>query len=495
MMGKANHPMNRTRQNPPTRPNNTNASTRHDAGKDPRSMPEAVIQPRVALRRTLGPLDGAALVIANVIGVGIFTTPGVVAGMVTDTAGFLGVWVVGGAFALIGALAYAELAALLPKAGGEYLYLSRAFGPLAGFLTGWTSFVAGFSGAVAAAAIGFAAYLERFFPSILSPDPLFSVPLGITTLSVSGQTAAALAVIGIVSAIHLRGLTPGRHFQNAVVGACLVAVALFVVFGFMEEGQAVPTVPPVQGDTSASAWLLALVPVLFTYSGWNAAVYVAEEVRDPGRNVWKALLLGTAVVMLVYLVLNSLYLHALPLAQLADIVEVGDVAAGVLFGPVGASLLTAVILLALISSVSAMVMAGPRVYYAMARDGLFPRAAGRLHRRFQTPAVAIAAQAVWSAVLVLTGTFEDLLIYTGFAVVLFSAVAVAALYVLRRRQAAASPPGFIRRILPMCFVGFSLLVVVNALVRSPWPSVAGLLVIGAGLPVYLWVRRHRRETA
>ncbi len=453
-------------------------------------MPDAVTEAPVALRRTLGPLDGAVLVIANVIGVGIFTTPGVVAGMVSDTVGFLGVWVVGGGFALIGALAYAELAALLPRAGGEYLYLSRAFGPLAGFLTGWTSFVAGFSGAVAAAAIGVAAYLERFLPSVLSADPLLAVPLGITSLTVSGQTVAAVLVIMLISTIHLLGVAPGRHFQNGLVGACLVAVGLFVVVGFMEEGQGEFVAPTLQGGTSTSAWLLALVPVLFTYSGWNAAVYVAEEVRDPQRNMWKALLLGTVVVMLVYLVLNGLYLHALPLADLANVVEVGDAAADVLFGPMGASLLTVVIVLALVSSVSAMAMAGPRVYYAMARDGLFPRAAGRLHRRFQTPSFAITAQAVWSSVLVLTGTFEDLLIYTGFAVVLFSAISVSALYVLRRQHAEASSPGLSRQVLPMVFVLFSLVVVVNALIRSPWPSLAGLLVISAGIPVYVWLRRR-----
>lgn len=442
------------------------------------------------LQRTLGPLDGAALVVANVIGVGIFTTPGIVAGMVPNAAGFFGVWVVGGAIAFIGALSYAELAVLLPKAGGEYLYLSRAFGPLAGFLTGWTSFVAGFSGAIAAAGIGFAAYLERFFPTGLSAEPLLSVSLGVATLSISGQTLAALAVIAVISAIHIRGVQPGRRFQNILVGACLVAVGLFVIWGFFEEGQEPAPLPVSNESTNVSAWLLALVPVLFTYSGWNAAVYVAEEVRDPGRNMWKALLLGTGAVMVVYLVLNGLYLHALPLVQLADVVEVGDAAADVLFGPVGAMLLTAVILLALASSISAMVMAGPRIYYAMARDGVFPRAAGHIHDRFQTPAVAIVAQAVWSAVLVLTGTFEDLLIYTGFSIVLFSGVAVAALYVLRRRHEGQQKLGFGRRVLPMAFIIVSLVVVVNALVQSPMPSIAGLLVISTGIPVFWWLRRR-----
>lgn len=267
-----------------------------------RALREATVAPR----RTLGALDGAALVIANVIGVGIFTTPGMVAGMVPTTAGFFGVWIVGGVFALIGALAYAELAALLPQAGGEYLYLSRAFGPLAGFLTGWTSFVAGFSGAIAAAAIGFAAYLERFFPAALSGEPLVSVPLGLFSVSMSGQTLAALAVIFIISAIHLRGVQAGRHFQNGLVGVCLLAVGLFLVGGFLEGVPTPPAAPVVPQESGASAWLLALVPVLFTYSGWNAAVYVAEEVRDPKRNVLRALLLGTGTVMVVYCSTDSL---------------------------------------------------------------------------------------------------------------------------------------------------------------------------------------------
>ena len=451
--------------------------------------------PETRLRRTLGPVDGAALVVANVLGVGIFTTPGIVAGMVSDATGFLSVWIVGGAFALIGALAYAELAALLPRAGGEYLYLSRAFGPLAGFLTGWTSFVAGFSGAIAAAAIGFAAYLERFFPTMLNAEPFVSIPLGVTSLTLSGRTLGALAVIVVISSIHVRGVHPGRRFQNGLVLACLAAVGLIVVWGFLQEGET-PSSSAGQAPTNASAWFLALVPVLFTYSGWNAAVYVAEEVRDPRRNVWKALMLGTGTVMIVYLLLNGLYLHALPLARLAGVVEVGDATAAVLFGPVGASLLTAVILLALASSVSAMVMAGPRVYYAMARDGVFPRAAGRIHPRFHSPAIAITAQAGWSALLVLTGTFEDLLIYTGFAVVLFSAVSVASLFVLRRKYASAPAfrPSLGRHVLPVLFIGFSLVVVANALVRSPLPSFAGLLVILTGVPVFWWLHQKRGST-
>ncbi|MFQ5572050.1 MAG: APC family permease [Rhodothermales bacterium] len=458
-------------------------------------MPQDVLtETPPVLRRTLGPFDGAALVVANVIGVGIFTVPGVVAGMVAEPFAFFAVWIVGGVFALIGALAYAELAAMLPRAGGEYLYLREAFGPLAGFLTGWTSFVAGFSGAIAAAAIGFAAYLGRFFPVALDADPFFSIPLGIARLSFSPQTLVALAVIFIISAIHIRGVNPGRRFQNGLAGACLLAVGFFVVMGFLAEGRAeqAPLPGPADTGTGASAWLLALIPVMFTYSGWNAAVYVAEEVRDPTRNVFKALMLGTAAVIIAYLLLNGLYLHALPLARLADVIEVGDAAAEVLFGSIGASLLSVVVLLALASNVSAMVMAGPRIYYAMARDGLFPGAMQRVYLRRQTPAVAIAAQAVWSAVLVLTGTFEDLLVYTGFAIVLFSAVAVSALYVLRRTHAADGMPlrGPGQRVLPLLFIAFSLVVVVNALYGSPLPSAAGLLVISAGIPVYWWLRRR-----
>lgn len=455
-----------------------------------RTVQRASSQPSQSLTRRLGLFDGAALVVSNMIGVGIFTTPGIIAGMVPHPVAFLGVWVVGGLLAFIGALAYAELAALHPQAGGEYLYLREAFGPQAGFLAGWTSFVAGFSGAIAAVAVGFAAYLGRFIPWAASTDPLLAIPLGLTALEISPRTLVALAVILMVSAVHVRGLEPGRRFQNGLAIGSVLTIMGLLLFGFTVADTAAELVVSPRAPLELGQWLLALILVMFTYSGWNAAVYVAEEVRNPERNVLRALLLGTIAVIVLYVLLNGLYLYALPMADLAGIIEVGDATAEALFGSAGAVLLTLVILLALASSVSAMVVTGPRIYFAMARDGVFPPFASRIHPRFKTPTLAIIMQGLWSSLLVISGTFEALLTYTGFAVVLFAALSVLALFKLRRLYGTKSSLGF--SFLLALFVIFSLVIVVNALLTTPLPSIAGLLIISTGIPLYRWYNTSRQ---
>jgi APA family basic amino acid/polyamine antiporter len=237
---------------------------------------------------------------------------------------------------------------------------------------------------------------------------------------------------------------------------------------------------------------------MFTYSGWNAAVYVAEEIRDPGQRLPRALALGTIVVVLVYLAMNAVYLHALPMELLQQTeMRVVDVAGGRLFGEAAATLLAVLSLLITAGSISAMVFAGPRVYYAMARDGLFVPAAAAVHPRWRTPAVAIVAQGLWSALLVLSGTFAQLVNYTGFAIVLFSGIAVTAIFVLRRRQPDAPRPfrawGY--PVAPALYAGMSGAMVVNAIWREPGPSAAGLVLIACGIPLYLALRARAARGA
>lgn len=443
------------------------------------------------LVRVLGPADAAALVVSNVIGVGIFTVPGIIARMVPHPAAILVLWVVGGVLAFAGAGAYAELAALRPRAGGEYVYLHDAFGPLAGFLTGWTSFVAGFSGAIAAGAVGLAAYLGRYWPAAASTTPLAQLPLHVFTLDVSPRALVAVSVIFVLSLVHIFGLGPGKLVQNTLALANVGALLLLILLGFAVGHRAAQPPAPSQPHLSAVTWLLALVPVMFTYSGWNAAAYVAEEVREPARNIPRALAAGTAIVVVVYALLNALYLRALPLSELAGKVNSGEAAAAALFGPGAASAMTAILVVALTGGISAMIIAGPRVYFAMARDRAFPPFAARLSR-FRTPAVAILAQALWSALLVVSGTFDQLLIYTGFVVVFFSAVAVVALFVLRWRNPAEPRPfrswGY--PVGPGLFVLVSLAMMVSAIWEQPKPAAAGLVVMLAGIPIYWWSRRR-----
>ena len=430
---------------------------------------------------------------SNVIGSGIFIVPAVVAQLAPSPAAMLGVWLVGGALALAGALAYAELAALRPQAGGEYVYLKEAYGPLLGFLAGWTSFVAGFSGAIAASAVGMAGILGRFVPAAADTTPIFSVSLAFVSLTLSPQSAVALATIVGLSVVHSVGLGPGRVVNNLLAGAKIAVLVVVVALGF-SLGRGNATHYAEGGPVALASWTFALIPVLFSYSGWNAAAYVSEEIRDPEKNVPRALLMGTGIVVVIYLALNMVYVYAMPLTEFPNqALRIGDVAVERLFGPGVAGAWAAASIVMIAAAISAMVLAGPRIYYAMARDGLFFPAAARVHPRSRTPVVAIAAQAAWSSVLVLTGTFDQLVEYTGFGVVLFAGIAVFAVFVLRRKRPLEHRPfrawGY--PLAPLFFVVASLLIVVNALRESPATSGGGLLIIGLGVPFYfLWRCRN-----
>jgi APA family basic amino acid/polyamine antiporter len=447
------------------------------------------------LERRLGPFDAAAIIVANVIGGGILFTPPLVAAAIPNAFWFLSVWVAGGALAFAGAMAYAELASLRPRAGGEYVYLREAFGNLAAFLTGWTSFVAGFTGAIAASAIVTTFYLERFFPGAANSTPFFVVPLPYVPLTFSRQTIVAIAAIVLMAAIHVRGVGPGRIMGNVLAALKVSALLMFIALGFSIGAGSSANLTATSGAVVSSAWLLALIPVMFTYSGWNAAGYIAEEIRDPGRNVPRAFALGTAAVIVIYLSLNILYLYVLPVGELAKVQgSVLDVIAERLLGARAGDIMGIVSIISLAASISAMTFAGPRVYYAMARDGLFFDAAATIHPKFKTPAVAIVAQALWAILLVLSGSADALTNYTGFAIVLFAGIAVMSLFVLRRREPGAPRPfkamGY--PVAPAIFVVACLLIVLNGIYSRPGPTGAGLLVMAAGVPLYLWLTRRRR---
>lgn len=451
--------------------------------------------PASQLERRLGPLDAAAIIVANVIGGGILFTPPQVAAAVPNAIWFLSAWVAGGALAFAGAMAYAELAALRPRAGGEYVYLNAAFGRLAAFLTGWTSFVAGFTGAIAASAIVLTFYLERFIPGAANSAPFFVVPVPYVPLTFSRQTLVALSAIALMAGIHIRGVGPGRITGNVLAALKVSALLMFIALGFSIGSGSAANLTASAGPVMSSSWLLALIPVMFTYSGWNAAGYIAEEIRDPGRNVPKAFALGTAAVIVIYLSLNALYLYVLPVGDLAQVKgSVLDVVADRLLGARAGDIMGIVSIISLAASISAMTFAGPRVYYAMARDGLFFEAAARVHSRYRTPAAAIVAQAAWAGLLVLSGSADALTNYTGFAIVLFAGIAVTALFVLRMREPAAPRPfraiGY--PVAPAIFIIACALIVANGIYSRPGPTGAGLLVIAAGIPLYVWLTRRTR---
>ncbi len=453
--------------------------------------------PESSLVRRLGPLDAAAIIVANVIGAGILFTPPQVATAAPNSFWFLGAWLAGGALAFAGAMAYAELASLRPRAGGEYVYLREAFGPLMAFLTGWTSFVAGFTGAIAASAIVVTFYLERFIPGVSNSTPFFVVPLPFVPLTFSRQTMVAIVAIALMAWIHLRGVGPGRIVGNVLAALKVSALLMFIALGFSIGAGSSTNLAASTGPVVWSAWLLALIPVMFTYSGWNAAGYIAEEIRDPGRNVPRAFALGTGAVIVIYVGLNILYLYVLPVGELAKVQgSVLDVIADRLLGARAGDIMGIVSIISLAASISAMTFAGPRVYYAMARDGLFFDVAANVHPRYRTPAAAIVAQAMWASLLVLSGSAEALTNYTGFAIVLFGGIAVTSLFVLRMREPSAPRPfraiGY--PVAPAIFIVACFLIVVNGVYSRPGPTGAGLLVIAAGVPLYVWLTRRRRAS-
>jgi APA family basic amino acid/polyamine antiporter len=446
------------------------------------------------LDRRLGPLDAAAIIVANVIGGGILFTPPQIAAAVPNPVWFLATWVAGGALAFAGAMAYAELAALRPRAGGEYVYLREAYGPLAGFMTGWTSFVAGFAGAMAASAIFLIVTLNRFIPGAADPTPFFVIPLPYAPLTFSRHTLLALAAIWLFAFVHIVGVGPGRIVTNVLATLKVSALIIFIALGFSIGAGSSANLQQVAGPVAPTSWLLALIPVMFTYSGWNAASYMAEEIRNPGRNVPLALMLGTAVVVAVYLLFNMLCLYVMPVGEFAAIKgSVLDVIGERLLGTRAGDILGVVALVSLAAGINAWTFAGPRVYYAMARDGVFFPAASHVHPRFKTPYVSITAQAIWASVLILTGSLDALTNYVGFAIVLFAGIAVAAVFVLRVRDPGAPRPykavGY--PVAPAIFVAASLAIVVNAIYRSPRTSAVGLLVIAAGIPLYMYLTRRK----
>ena len=439
---------------------------------------------RSAGREGFGALDGAALVVTSVVGAGIFTVPTYVASLAGGAAATLALWIAGGLLALAGALSYAELGARIPRGGAEYAYLRAAFGEPLAFLSGWTSFVAGFSGAIAAAAMGFAVYLGGVVPSI-GQWTVGVVRVGPITVALTGTTITALALIAVFTLVSVSGVRASRAATNALAALIVAGIVIIVAVGFI--GDVAPSAPV--ATVASSPWS-ALVPIFFTYSGWNAAAYVAGEFRDPARAIPRALVGGTLAVTLLYVAINAAMLSALSPGGLASADAPVAETAALAMGAVGHLAVTLLVLVALASSVCAIVITGPRIYSEMSRDGVLPLFFGKSTHR-QVPVASAVAQSLWSALLVLTGTFGQIVTYTGFSIVLFSGAAVCALFVLRRRDgrpAGSQVPGY--PAVPALFLVSCLAIAIASIRYAPGPSLVGLGLILAGLPFRLLLRRE-----
>ncbi len=430
------------------------------------------------LRRALGAWHATAFVVTSMVGTGIFTVPAFVKLATGNGIAALGVWIVGAGLALSGAFCYAALATRMPEAGGEYHYLSRVYGPLWGFLSGWISFFAGFAAPIAAASLATVEYAAAMVPGWNPQERL------VASLPVTQGAAAAAALVATLASVHSRGVRASGRVQGMLALLVIGTIVAFVIAGIASGRGDWRGI--VGGSEGTGMWWVALIQVSYAYAGWNTAAYLAGEVIDPPRTLPRALIGGTLLVVALYLALNLLFLYALPADAWTPTITVGHLAAERLFGPVGARVVSAMVALCILGTVSSSTVAGPRVYYAMARDGLGPAAFRRLGERGSAPAWGTAAQAVVAIVLALTGAFEALLVYVGSALLLFGALTVAAVYVVGREPLSHGDifrvPGY--PVTPAVFVGLVLVAWAYGLQERPLPTSAALLTIAGGIVAY-----------
>jgi basic amino acid/polyamine antiporter, APA family len=435
----------------------------------------------VTFKRALGRFDATMVVIGGIIGSGIFINPYIVAARLDSTPLVLIAWTTGGAIALVGALAYAELGSIFPRVGGQYAYLRDGLHPLAGFLYGWALLAVIESGAIAAVAIAFATYTLRLIRHAdLSPVPL------------------AIAALVVLSAINFFGVKPGSRVLNVLVVLKVAALAVLIAFGVFAPAH-LHWWSEARAHTSTTGSILvafgaALVPILFAYGGWQNANYVAEEIEDPTRNLPISLVGGTIAVVSIYVLVNVVYLRALGLDGLASTTTPAADAAHRMFGSLGDRFVTTAIAISTFGFLDLAILAPTRVYYAMARDRLFVPALARLHPRYGTPTVAIAVQTTWSCLLALSGSYGELLNYVVFADWIFFGLTVVTVLLFRRTLPLAqrSPgsfqtPGY--PVLPAMFVIVAAAVVLSVVSADPASASRGALLLAAGVPVFYWFNR------
>ena len=417
--------------------------------------------------RRLGIPSASALVIANMIGAGVFTTSGFALADLGSREYVMLAWFVGGIIALCGALSYGALGRRFPESGGEYLFLSRMLHPMAGFLAGWVSLLAGFTAPIAAAALSLQAYIAYSIELDLRPEWIGT---------------GAIATAGLIHGLRFR---EGVWLQNGAVALKLVLIFGFVAFGLSSLPERTVEAAEAPGFVWG-AFAVTLVWISFSYSGWNAAVYIAGEIREPERNLGRSLLLGTSAVMVLYLGLNAVFLYSVPIDELAGRAEVGAIAASALGGERLVKAVTLIVSLALFTSIWSMVMAGPRVYAKMAEDGLFPRF---FRADEATPTMAIGLQTVTAIVVVWLSSLAELFSYIGFTLGISAAVTVLSLLVLRMREGAdrVHVPGY--PIVPLVFVLATFWAACFIVMREPIQALAGLGTALLGIPVYFWMKR------
>ena len=495
--------------------------TRADTPVSPTLVPDSSQE----LVKGLGLTSATTLVMGSMIGSGIYIVSAQIAREVNSPALLLGAWLVTGFMTIVGALSYGELAAMMPKAGGQYVFLREALGPLWGFLYGWTLFLVIQTGTIAAVGVAFGTYLGHFFPSIsagnwiwhighVRPFHVGSIELGNMDVGLNTQNLAGIVVVALLTLVNISGIKTGATIQNIFTVAKVAALAGLVVLGIFvgRNAQAIAAnftnfwrlnAPHSASGTPAGPLVgvltilaVAQVGSLFSADAWNNVTFTAAEVKNPKRNLPLSLALGTGIVIALYVLANVIYLTALPLDAIqhapSDRVATVVIENMKMFGGTGASILAVAILISTFGCCNGLILAGARVYYAMARDGLFFKSVGRVNPRYKSPAVSLVVQGVWTCLLCLSGTYNQLLNYVIFAVLVFYILTIGGLFRLRYKRPDAERPyravGY--PILPAIYIVMALFIDVVLLRYQPQYTWPGLIIVLLGIPVYLiWSRR------
>lgn len=425
------------------------------------------------------------IVIANIIGAGIFTTTGYIMDYLGSPVVMLFLWLLGGLIAFCGAISFAELGATYPKAGGEYFFIHEIFHPLPGFLSGWLSLIVGFSAPIAASAIGFAGYLIKAIPASDS----FAFPGFIESQFL--VKIIAILIIVVFTFIHSRGIVFGGKVQNGLTIMKIGLIAGLVLTGFLIGKGSPENLTSCRGfHFSFSSWKsigLSLMFIMFAYSGWNSATYIGAEIRNPRQVIPWSSFLAMGVVVLLYMLLNFFYIYAIPANEMTGVPEIAEIATRNAFGVNVASVISLFISFALISSLSAFVILGPRVYYSMAKKGYFFTFAAKIHPKFGAPVGAILLQSAIAIILVLTGTFEQILVYMGFSLGIFPILAVLGIFKIRKKGLSKLKlPGY--PFVQIIFIFFGTAMLVLAFLEKPVESSIAILTTLLGVPVYFWFK-------
>ncbi len=453
---------------------------------------------RPELVKGLGLYGATSVVAGTMIGTAIFVVPGIMLQHVGSPVWLLLVWLLAGVLSLFGALGYAELGAAIPQAGGEYVYLHRAYGPLMGFLYGWTQFFVAKTGSIAAISTGFTIYLSYFFPRL--NEVLWQAPAGHATLRLTGLQIGATLMILLLSGVNILGVRRSGAIQTVFTASKLVVLGLIIVLGFAigkgSFGHLATAVEPRAAGGFVSGLGVATVAALWAYDGWNNLSMVSGEVENPQRNMPRALILGSMLVIFVYALANLAYFYVLTPAQIAGTNKDAAEAARRFLGGAGGAFVAVGVMISAFATLNGSILAGSRIPFAQARDGLFPQVLANVHPRFRTPAAAIVAQSIVAGALALTGQYEALFTKVIFAEWLFYALVTAGIFLLRRREPGLARPyrtwGY--PLIPAIFVMLAGLLLVNTFIERRADSLWGLLMVASGIPAYfLW--RARRRTA